>query len=56
MAMSSKGEFGFIDFIKEHFKAPDGVMGIGDDCAILRADRGDGLVSTDLEKERLQLL
>ena len=33
--MSSKGEFGFIDFIKEHFKAPDGVMGIGDDCAIL---------------------
>lgn len=33
--MSSKGEFGFIDFIKEHFKAPDGVMGIGDDCAVL---------------------
>lgn len=33
--MSSRGEFGFIDFIKEHFKAPDGVMGIGDDCAVL---------------------
>ena len=33
--MSSRGEFGFIDFIKEHFKTPDGVMGIGDDCAVL---------------------
>lgn len=33
--MSSRGEFGFIDFIKEHFKAPDGVTGIGDDCAVL---------------------
>ena len=33
--MSSRGEFGFIDFIKEHFKAPKGTTGIGDDCAVL---------------------
>ena len=37
----SKGEFGFIDYIKEHFAVPGGisapaeVKGIGDDCAVI---------------------
>lgn len=59
--MSSQGEFGFIDFIKEHFKAPDGVMGIGDDCAVLPTypiseGPGELLVSTDLLMEGVHFL
>ena len=59
--MSSRGEFGFIDFIKEHFKAPDGVMGIGDDCAVLPTypiseGPGELLVSTDLLMEGVHFL
>lgn len=61
MAMSSRGEFGLIDFIKEHFKAPDGVMGIGDDCAVLPTypiseGPGELLVSTDLLMEGVHFL
>ena len=59
--MSSRGEFGVIDFIKEHFKAPDGVMGIGDDCAVLPTypiseGPGELLVSTDLLMEGVHFL
>ena len=59
--MSSRGEFGLIDFIKEHFKAPDGVMGIGDDCAVLPTypiseGPGELLVSTDLLMEGVHFL
>ena len=59
--MSSQGEFGFIDFIKERFKAPDGVMGIGDDCAVLPTypiseGPGELLVSTDLLMEGVHFL
>lgn len=54
--MSSRGEFGFIDFIQEHFKAPDGVTGIGDDCAVLPADSDELLVSTDLLMEGVHFL
>lgn len=51
-----KGEFGFIDFIKEHFKAPEGAIGIGDDCAVLPTDSGELLVSTDLLIEGVHFL
>ena len=60
-----KGEFGFIDFIKEHFKAPEGAIGIGDDCAVLPSmfpgrplptDSSELLVSTDLLMEGVHFL
>ena len=41
----SKGEFGFIDFIKGHFEVPGsaivpaGVKGIGDDCAVIPVNK-----------------
>jgi thiamine-monophosphate kinase len=56
MAMSSKGEFGFIDFIKERFSSPDGVCGIGDDCAVIPSPEGELLFSTDLLMEGVHFL
>lgn len=47
-----KGEFELIDKIRERFQAPEGIVGIGDDCAVI--PRGDGLetlVSCDLLME-----
>lgn len=38
-----KGEFELIDAIRERFRAPQGTLGIGDDCAVI--PRGDGLVT-----------
>lgn len=44
-----KGEFGFIAGIREMFPSPDGVLGIGDDCAVIPQNQGyDTLVSTDM--------
>ena len=54
--MSSKGEFGFIDFIKERFPSPDGVCGIGDDCAVIPSPPGELLFSTDLLMEGVHFL
>lgn len=56
MAMKKKGEFGFIDFIRRHFSVPDGVMGIGDDCAVMPSDGEDRLFSTDLLMEGVHFL
>ena len=56
MAMKKKGEFGFIDFIRRHFSVPDGVMGIGDDCAVMPSDGEDLLFSTDLLMEGVHFL
>ena len=43
------GEFGLIDLISRQFKVPEGVTGIGDDCAVIPQREGfDTLVSTDM--------
>ena len=54
--MSARGEFGFIDFIRQHFSVPKGITGIGDDCAILPQSDCDGLFSTDLLMEGVHFL
>lgn len=44
-----KGEFEFIQDIRAQFHAPDGVLGIGDDCAVIPQEHGmETLVSTDM--------
>ena len=54
--MKSRGEFGFIDYIKSKFPAPDGTFGIGDDCAVMQAGGGELLFSTDLLMEGVHFL
>lgn len=57
MKLSEYGEFGLIDRIREEFKVPDGVDGIGDDCAIIPQSGGmDTLVSTDMLMEGTHFL
>lgn len=52
-----KGEFQFIDFIHQHFaEVPSGVVGIGDDCAIVGGEREEWLFSTDLVVEGVHFL
>lgn len=47
--LADLGEFGLIGRIRERFRAPDGVTGIGDDCAVIPQRSGrDTLVSTDM--------
>lgn len=48
--MPKKGEFEFIDSVRKAFPdAPEGVLGIGDDCAVIPQQSGlDTLVSTDM--------
>lgn len=54
--MKSRGEFGFIDYIKSNFQPPEGTMGIGDDCAVMPAGDGELLFSTDLLMEGVHFL
>ncbi len=54
--MVKKGEFGLIDFINAHFHAPAGMVGIGDDCAIVPGPDEDTLVSTDMLLEGIHFL
>ena len=56
MAMSRRGEFGFIDFIRSHFPDHDGTIGIGDDCAVMPSGEGELLFSTDLLMEGVHFL
>ena len=56
MDLKNKGEFGFIDLIKEHFKAPEGVLGIGDDCAVMPCGEGELIYSTDMLMEGVHFL
>ena len=54
--MSSRGEFGFIDFIKERFSCPEGMIGIGDDCAVMPCGEGELIYSTDMLMEGVHFL
>ena len=55
--LSEIGEFGLIGRIRERFPAPEGVAGIGDDCAVLPQRSGrDTLVSTDMLVEGTHFL
>lgn len=54
--MASRGEFGFIGMIKEHFEVPEGVLGIGDDCAVMPAGEGELIYSTDMLLEGVHFL
>ena len=54
--MADRGEFGFIEYIKEQFKVPDGVTGIGDDCAVIPYGEEELLFSTDLLMEGVHFL
>ena len=52
-----KGEFELIDWIKGQFRVPDGVLGIGDDCAVLPQREGlETLVTTDMLVEGVHFL
>lgn len=49
MDLKSLGEFGLIEVIKKNFKTPEGILGIGDDCAVIPQHDGfETLVSTDM--------
>lgn len=51
------GEFGLIELIKDNFKAPEGVIGIGDDCAVIPQESGlETVVSTDMLIEGVHFL
>lgn len=51
------GEFELIDKIKSSFSVPDGMTGIGDDCAVIpQKDGKDTLVSTDMLVEDIHFL
>lgn len=54
--MGYKGEFGFIDLIKQHTATPEGMVGIGDDCAIVEGAAEDTLFSTDMLLEGVHFL
>jgi len=57
MNIASLGEFGLISNIKSRFTVPDGVTGIGDDCAIIpQKDGRQTLVSSDILMEGVHFL
>ena len=56
-SLKDLGEFGLIGRIRERFPAPEGVTGIGDDCAVIPQRSGrDTLVSTDMLVEGTHFL
>lgn len=57
MDLKAIGEFGLIDRIREGAQAPDGIVGIGDDCALIPQKTGmSTLVTTDMLVEGTHFL
>ena len=54
--MKNRGEFGFIDMIRERFHVPVGMLGIGDDCAVIPAGESEFVYSTDMLMEGVHFL
>ena len=54
--MKNRGEFGFIDMIRQHFDVPVGMLGIGDDCAVIPAGESEFIYSTDMLMEGVHFL
>lgn len=54
--MENRGEFGFIDMIKQQFDVPAGMLGIGDDCAVIPREDNELLYSTDMLIEGVHFL
>ena len=54
--MANKGEFGFIDIIKQQFEVPADMLGIGDDCAVMPSGDGELIYSTDMLMEGVHFL
>ena len=54
--MADRCEFGFIEYIMEQFKVPDGVIGIGDDCAVMPCGEGELIYTTDMLMEGVHFL
>ena len=55
-SINNKGEFGFIDKIKQQFDIPETMLGIGDDCAIMPGGEGEFVYSTDMLMEGVHFL
>lgn len=54
--MKNRGEFAFIDIIKQQFEAPGGMLGIGDDCAVIPSGDSELIYSTDMLVEGVHFL
>ena len=55
-ASINRGEFGFIDMIRQRFDVPVGMLGIGDDCAVIPAGESEFIYSTDMLMEGVHFL
>ena len=55
-SINNRGEFGFIDIIKKQFDVPPGMIGIGDDCAVIPAGESEFIYSTDMLMEGVHFL
>ena len=54
--MKTRGEFGFLDMIRQCFDVPVGILGIGDDCAVIPAGESEFIYSTDMLMEGVHFL
>ena len=54
--MTNKGEFEYIDLIRKQFDVPAGMLGIGDDCAIIPSGGAELIYTTDMLIEGIHFL
>jgi len=56
MNIRELGEFGFINMLRKMCKKKEGILGIGDDCAIIKGEKKDFLLTTDLLAEDVHFI